>query len=219
LEKFDALPPTITFICREDRVWLNNPLENFIFLAAVKFKLLPYFRKYFVFRQNQLYAKTARKIAKRIKNARFYAVGLGKTGNLGKYITDHRHEAGEMTEAQEKQWCALYAQSYIVIGIHGSNMIIPSSLSAGFIELLPQHKIPHLTEDVAPSYPGRYRHFLGRFLDQFSSTRLLALHAISMLSDFRHFYANTDEKFIQPQILDDIETLYGPYIYRGSRQE
>ena len=219
LGKFDALPPTITFICREDRVWLNNRLENFILRAAIKFKLFRHFRKYFVFRQNLLYAKTARKIAKRIKNARFYAVGLGKTGNLGKLINDHRHETGEMTEAQEKQWCALYAQSHIVIGIHGSNMIIPSSLSAGFIELLPRHKIPHLTEDVDPSYPGRYRHFLGRFLDQFSSTRLLVLHAISMLSDFRYFYVNTDEKLTQPQILDDIETLYGSYIYRSSRQK
>jgi hypothetical protein len=98
-------------------------------------------------------------------------------------------------------------------------MIIPTSLSAGFIELLPRHKIPHLTEDVAPSYAGRYRHFLGRFLDQFSSTRLLSLHAISMLTDFRYFYTNTDEKFTQPKILENIETLYGPYIYKNFHQK
>jgi hypothetical protein len=219
LEKFDKLPPTITFICREDRFWINNYLENFVFLVAIKFNLLRYVRKYFIYRQSRLYTKTARKIAKRIKNVRFYAVGLGKTGQLGKNIIDHRHEGGVMTETQEKQWCTLYAQSHIVIGIHGSNMIIPTSLSAGFIELLPRHKIPHLTEDVAPSYAGRYRHFLGRFLDQFSSTRLLSLHAISMLTDFRYFYTNTDEKFTQPQILENIETLYGPYIYKGSHQK
>ena len=219
LKKFDELPPTLTFICREDRMWVNNRLENFIYLAAIKFKLLTYLRKYFVYRQNQLYAKAARKIAGSIKNARFYAVGLGKTGQMGKNIIDYRHEGGAMTEMQEKQWCALYAQSHIVIGIHGSNMIIPTSLSAGFIELLPRHKISHLTEDVTLSYAGRYRHFLGRFLDQFSSTRLLSLHAVSMLTDFRYFYANTAEKFTQPQVLEDVEPLYGPYIYRGSPQK
>lgn len=58
-----------------------------------------------------------------------------------------------------------------------------------------------------------------RFLDQFSSTRLLSLHAISLLSDFRYFYTNTDEKFTQPQILRNIETLYGPYIYKGVYQK
>ncbi len=219
LVKFDSLPPTITFICREDRVWLNNYLENFLFLAAVKFKLLRYFQPYFVRRQNHLFSKAAKKINKRIKNVRFLAVGIGKTGSLGKNITDHRHEGGVMTEAEEKQWCALYAQSHIVIGIHGSNMIIPTSLSAGFIELLPRYKIPHLTEEVTPPHAGRYRHFLGRFLDQFSSTRLLALNAISMLTDFRYFYVNTEKKFTHPQILDDVETLYGPYIYSPPAQK
>lgn len=219
LTKFNALPPTITFICREDRVWLNNRLENFVFLAAIKFKLLPYVRKYFVYRQNKLFGKTARKIAKHVKNARFYGIGLGKTGSLGKTIIDYRHSAGEMTEEQEKHWCSLYPQSHLVIGIHGSNMIIPTSLAAGFIELLPRHKISHLTEDVAPSYAGRYRHFLGRFLDQFSSTHLLALHAVSMLTDFKYFYVNTEEKYTQPQIMEDIETLYGPYIYKNSDPE
>ena len=92
-----------------------------------------------------------------------------------------------MTDEREKEWCGIYAKSHLIIGIHGSNMLIPTSLAAGFIEILPKHKIPHMTQDMLLSHSSRYAIFLGRHLDEFTSTALVKTHVISMLKDFSFF--------------------------------
>lgn len=182
LRNFTRTPYTITFITREDRFWHPWKVEEMFFLACIKWKLLPYFRPYFCYRQNRLIRKTAQEILSMTKNVHFQIAGLGTTGNVGRNIMDMRKET--LTENDEHEWMNLYAKSHIVIGVHGSNMIIPSILAAGFIEILPEYKIDHMAEDTMKPYNNRLTQFLCRHVPGQTSPRLVARHATSMLSKF-----------------------------------
>ena len=182
LDQFGALPPTITFICREDRFWLNSQLEYYLYLTAVKFNLLRYIRRYLVYRQNGLIRKTARHIQEHLPQATFIAVGLGQTGTLGKPVQDERN-VGNVSAITERRWCAYYAASHVVIGVHGSGMLIPSATAAAFINLLPRHKLPHLGEDSINSN-AHLPFFISRFLPLPASARLVAQQALDIIESF-----------------------------------
>ncbi len=191
LNQFDKIPPQITFILREDRFWTNTRLDAFLMLLSISKGWMGWMKSYFIFRQNRLIKKLVKEISKKSgKKIQFAVAGLGKSGSLGASIKDFRKET--IDEKGEKEWCTLYTASHLVIGIHGSNMLIPTALSAGFIELLPQYKIANMTEDIAMDHKGRYMQFLGRHLDEFSSVKLVAKHAVSMINDFIFLKRNTE---------------------------
>ena len=179
LNQFRALPPTITFVCREDRFWLNSQPDYYLYLAAIKFNFLRYTRWYFVYRQNALIRQTVQRIKEHLPQANFIAVGLGQTGSLGKLVQDAR-TVGNMSAATERRWCQYYAASHVVIGVHGSGMMIPSATAAAFINLLPQHKLLHLGEDSINSN-AHLPFFASRFLPLPASARLVAQHVLDVI--------------------------------------
>ena len=185
LDKFCDQPSRVTFVLREDRFWHRYPLEFFAFKIFVKLKLS---KKIFVWRQNFLVSRVASKIKKKLPNVEFHAVGLNRTGSLSPLIEDLRID--KPTFETERQWCDLYSKSHIVIGVHGSNMLIPTALAGGFIEILPRDKIRHIAEDTFMNYGSRYTLFLGRHVDHFVSPSLLSEHATSMIKDFEYVHRN-----------------------------
>ena len=90
-------------------------------------------------------------------------------------------------------WNGVYAKSHIVIGVHGSHMLIPSALAAGFINIVPRYKIPHLVEDTVLPYGNRLLQFMGRFLDEFSAPGLAASHAVSIIREFGYVNRNLEQ--------------------------
>ncbi|HVD96883.1 MAG TPA: hypothetical protein VNB90_01680 [Cytophagaceae bacterium] len=183
LDEFETQTPRITFILREERFWVNNKLDAFLLKLSVSRGWTKSWKPYFAWKQNRLIRKLVKEIQKRSsKEIQFFATGIGKTYNLIPEILDHRKIT--MDDKAEKEWCDLFASSHLVIGVHGSNMLIPTALAAGFIELLPRYKIYNYTEDIAMDHKGRYMQFLGRYLDEFSSRALIAQHAVSMLEWF-----------------------------------
>jgi len=185
LAKFSNTSPRITFVLREDRFWHQYSLEFFLFKVFVKLRLA---KNIFVWRQNFLVNRAVRRIKKKLTTAEFYAAGLDSTGRLSPVITDLRLKTPNAEN--ERQWCDLYSKSHIVIGVHGSNMLIPTALAGGFIEILPRNKIKHIAEDTFMNYGSRYTHFLGRHLDHFVSPALVSEHVTSMLKDFDYVYRN-----------------------------
>ncbi|HEX5171279.1 MAG TPA: hypothetical protein VFW11_19015 [Cyclobacteriaceae bacterium] len=188
LTKFKAVQPQITFVLREDRFWHRHPFEFFLFKVFVK---LGWSKRIFVWRQNHLINRLSALIKSRIDNIRFAATGIGNRSGLLPIIEDKRKV--RLTPQDEDDWCKLYARSHIVIGVHGSNMLIPSALSAGFIEILPRHKIRHIAEETLINYNSRYSLFLGRHVDHFASPRLIADHAVSLIRDFPYLFINTEQ--------------------------
>ena len=189
LATFERQPPCITFVLREDRCWHRWKSFDFLMKLSVKAGVWEKTKALFVSRQNQLIKKTAEAIKQAIPEVRLYATGLGKTGSLWDGIEDLRTE--KIQSETEALWNATYAQSHLVIGIHGSGMMIPTALAAGFINILPRHKLEHLGEDTLLPYSNRFLNFLGRYLDEYSTPQLVALHAVSMIRDFPYLYHNT----------------------------
>jgi hypothetical protein len=188
LSQFGASAPTVTFVLREDRFWQSSALEFFLLKVFIKLGLP---KAIFVRRQNYLVNKAARMIRKRTGGVSLAAAGMGKHGRLASFIADRRK--ARPTSKDEYDWCTLYSRSHVVIGIHGSNMLIPTALAAGFIEILPRYKVRHISEDISLAYSARYALFLGRHVDQFASAYLVSIHAASMIRDFPYVYKNAEQ--------------------------
>jgi hypothetical protein len=50
--------------------------------------------------------------------------------------------------ATERVWCERYAASHVVIGVHGSNMLLPSAHAGSVIELLPRDRLGNYLQDL-----------------------------------------------------------------------
>ena len=172
----------ITFVVREDRFWLDNRVDIFLHLGSIKFRILAWMKFYFVYKQNRLIKKASEYIKKEIAGAQFSVVGIERTGKLGKGLTDCR-VAGKISLDQEQKWAYLYSRSHLVIGVHGSNMLIPTSLAAGSIVLMPNHKIAHWGEDVVVRHTAANTTFLNRFLP-LSSAKRVADYATQLINGF-----------------------------------
>jgi hypothetical protein len=197
LHRFSDTAPCISFIYREDRLWLNKKTDNLLWKLLSKTGLRPYVKRYFLTLQNKRFAQIARRVQKVLPDATFLLIGLGQTASCPQPLQDKRKTA--LSSQDEWEWCRLYAQSHLVVGMHGSNMLIPTALAGGFIELLPEYKIVHLTEDIVQVYPNRYAQFLGRYLDEYSSARMIAKHITTLFDTFQ-FYRNTTEEKIKEGI-------------------
>ncbi|MDN3690590.1 hypothetical protein [Cyclobacterium jeungdonense] len=204
LEDFDHQPLQVTFIWRSDRFWLNSRLLDFLHKASIKFGFQDPVRRLFCYRQASLLGQLARKLRKSLPEARLVVTGLGKEGRLHWRCQDERVEA--IDEAVERTWNEIYRHSQLVLGVHGSHMLIPTALSAGFVEILPRHKVPHLTEDIGRHHRGRMGHFLGRFVDEFSSPDLVARHVVSMVKGFGRVYKGLDEEIPKSEKILGVES-------------
>ena len=202
LDKFLENKINIAFIVREDRLWFNSKLELFIYKILRKLKLIKYLYKYFVYFQNELINRTCKQIINELPNANFNVVGLGKSGKFKKYINDYRER--NISEEVEIKWCEIYSKSHIVIGIHGSNMLLPTALAAGFIEILPKNRYGNIIQDVCSPYKKRELFYLGRFVGEFANPNEVASHAIAIIKHFSGFNKNMNDKYLQHKIYNNI---------------
>ncbi|MBP6390715.1 MAG: hypothetical protein KA352_07460 [Flavobacteriales bacterium] len=188
LEKFVDQPRRITFVLREDRLWLRSPFFKFVHRALNKIGLKGFARWLFLADQERLAMAALRRIRKHYPDVKATIVGLGDRGGPVPGVDDLRTR--KMDKDTELRWCQAYAQSQVVIGVHGSNMLLPTALAAGCIEILPYDRYGNIVQDVAARYRDVMQLFLYRFVDEFSSSRTVARHAISMFKDFPVYYRN-----------------------------
>ncbi|WP_299250039.1 hypothetical protein [uncultured Cytophaga sp.] len=172
LDKFESQSLNITYIYRTDRLWHRNKMEYFFYLAFKKLNLLRLVEWVFMYVQNRNIGKTEAILRKSFPDLVFNVVGLGKKGNFKGRIIDKRVDLP--TIDIEIEWCKTYAASHVVVGIHGSNMLLPTGLAAAFVELLPIDRTGNLTQDVITRYTGRIALFMGRFISDKSSAHLVA---------------------------------------------
>jgi hypothetical protein len=186
LRKFSTLPITVTFILREDRWWLDHFFSYKIFQALRKAGLVTLGKKLLLSIQNRLVRKTIIAIKKQIPGTVFNIIGIGSPGLLGGIANDHRSKI--VSGEQEKEWCELYSRSQVVIGVHGSNMILPTAHAAGCIEILPDDRLPNIAQDIAVQHTDRRQLFLYRLLQQFATSAAVASHTIAMITQYDRFY-------------------------------
>jgi hypothetical protein len=124
--------------------------------------------------------------AKAISTIDFAVAGIGQAGALPDWISDLR--LIKLDAGAERAWCERYAKSHLVVGVHGSNMLLPSAHAGGVIELISADRWGNFLQDILlrESDP-REMFFRYRFVPHSTSPEDLAQLAASMLryEDFR----------------------------------
>lgn len=188
VERFNDEPPCITFVLREDRLWFRTPLHKLTYRILMKLGLKGPARWFFLGDQQRLAMAALRRIRRRVPRAQAIIVGLGDQRPVPEGVSDMR--ARSMSLDTELAWCRAYARSQIVIGVHGSNMLLPTALAGGCIEVLPYDRYGNIVQDVAVRCADVMLLFLYRFVDEFASPREVARHASSMFAHFSVFHRN-----------------------------
>lgn len=188
LTNFKINPPTVTFVLREDRWWFSSPFDYWFYRICRKLKILHWASDRLSHQQNRLVKRTIVEIRKRLPTTNFHIVGLGRTGRFVGYGSDERK--WKITERIEKDWCKTYAKSHVIVGIHGSNMLLPTALSAGCVEILPEDRFGNMVQDISVRYNNRLQLFFYRFADQFSSPVSVAKKVSSIIEDYEGYNAN-----------------------------
>lgn len=142
--------PTITFIWREDRLWSTNchdgSPQTFKGRTARQFLGRKPDRRQ---QQAQLIQELAEQLRQRIKELRFAVAGLGAPGGYPTWMNDLRTQ--QIDAAVERMWCEQYARSHVVIGVHGSSMLLPSAHAGATIELVPPDRWGNVVQDILVS--------------------------------------------------------------------
>ncbi len=136
--------PSIAFIWRDDREWCVSDST----LLNEKSRLAQRVNRYrssALDRQQKNVLLLADKLHQQWSALDFAVVGLGKPGGLPSWITDLRRE--QIDAATERQWCTRYAASHIVVGVHGSNMLLPSAHAGATVELVPPDRWGNIMQD------------------------------------------------------------------------
>lgn len=188
LDAFNASPPHITFVVRTDRLWFATSFAKLCYRILGRLGSRNSLGRWFVRRQSDLVRRSMRWIRNEVKDVTFSVVGLAPPGGFDGLAEDLR--TTRMDRETELLWCRTYARSHIVVGVHGSNMLLPTAHAAGLIEILPHDRLGNFAQDVNIRYRNRMQLFLYRFLDEFASPRIVARNAVSMIRHFTLYYRN-----------------------------
>jgi hypothetical protein len=152
--------PTVTWIWREDRLWgrsIRDQARRVDALGVHLGELRP--------------------------DVTFLVVGAGSTRRTLSHARDLRQSL-PIDDATEHAWCAAYACSHVVVGIHGSNMLLPSAHAGSVLELLPADRVGNLAEDLLPASTEPVDTLLRhRFIADTSSPAYVAQLLVAMLTD------------------------------------
>lgn len=129
----------ITFIWREDRPWIEN--DYLVYLL----KLIN-FMDPLIWIQNLKIRILFRLLKRKLPDVLFTVIGIGKKTNFPKWVDDVRYSKPEPRD--EKKLCMVYSDSRVVIGVHGSNMLLPSAHAGMVVDLMSRSRISNIAEDI-----------------------------------------------------------------------
>ena len=129
----------VTFIWREDRPWF---FSDYLVYGAKKISfLMP-----LIWWQNIKIRVLFYLLKRKLPSAKLTVAGIGQRTRFPNWVDDVRFLRPSAQE--EKRLCKIYAESRVVVGVHGSNMLLPSAHAGMVIDLLPDIKIGNIAQDV-----------------------------------------------------------------------
>ncbi|MCA1614753.1 MAG: hypothetical protein LC795_11550 [Acidobacteria bacterium] len=182
--------PTVTFIWRHDRPWrVTDDVPPPTRRGRLRRLLTPQPRPQGG--QAELVSDLAEALRRDLPALDFAVVGLAEAGGRGDlpvWVKDMRRP--KLGDDAERGWCDRYAASHVVVGVHGSNMLLPSAHAGGVVELIGPERWGNFTQDVLfrDTADCRETLFRYRFVDELTPPSALARLVELLLSkreDFR----------------------------------
>lgn len=132
----------ITFIWREDRLWINNSfLQNAVNKLSIRI-----FKNILLTKQKRKILKVFSEMRKIIPDAKYTVVGVGEYKKFPNWIDNQI--VNNFDAKIEKKLCQIYSESRAVVGIHGSNMLLPSAHAGMTIDLMPDDRWGNFAQDI-----------------------------------------------------------------------
>lgn len=132
----------ITFIWREDRLWINNSLlqksVNKFNIKIIRYLLLA--------KQKRKLLKVFLRLREVFPNAEYTVAGFGKYNNFPKWIDNQI--VNVFNENIERKLCQIYSESRLILGVHGSNMLLPSAHAGMTVDLMPEDRWGNFAQDI-----------------------------------------------------------------------
>lgn len=165
LEEWEARlkRPTVTFIWRDDRIWWA-PDDSLLPHVGSRLKRWAIRPSGSLVAQGKLVLALAEILRSEWPALDFAIAGLSSVendGGLPAWIRDLRRVT--MDDDHERLCCERYASSHIVIGVHGSNMLLPTAHAGGLVELIGSERWGNFTQDVLFREDGDCRETLFRY--------------------------------------------------------
>ena len=149
LEEWEARlrHPVVTFIWRADRQWRVSS-ENSTAAHQTKLGRLMGRTTARSGGQHLSVSMLAEALRREWPALDFAVAGLAEPveGELPDWVEDlRRHTVDQETE---RRWCERYAASHVVVGLHGSNMLLPSGHAGAVVELIGRERWGNFTQDI-----------------------------------------------------------------------
>jgi hypothetical protein len=183
-----AEAPTVTFIPREDRPWARQLTGIARAIRFVEGAAEEQARNLAVF------AESLKKLVPRHDLA---LAGAARPGSAPAGVADLRVERPDA--AAERRLCERYARSHVVLGVHGSNMLLPSAHAGAAVELLPRERLGNAIQSLLPrARDAREALFHYRLLPLETGPEDVARVVASVLFDRGYHVLNTDREWTRP---------------------
>lgn len=148
-------PPTVTLVWRGGgssgsvgRFWCSKPgtpgggLRGYLNAAGAKLDVMAPARR----EQRRNFIATAKYLRAAHENLDIAVAGVGDPGPLPSWLDDRC--VTSPTVEDERALCERYAGSNVVVGPHGSNMLLPSVHAGATVDIMPYAKWNNVTTDV-----------------------------------------------------------------------
>lgn len=180
----------ITFIWREDRIWNSN------FYISKIIQKYPSTKKWFtpyIYIQKNKIVKMFKILNKNIgEEYIFTIVGLGDKTTFPSWIEDER--TMKFDEKAEYKISEIYERSEVVIGVHGSNMLIPSALANMTINIMPTDRWGNFSQDILyQEKNARVASYKTRYIPIETSVKTISHIIVQQIKGFDHFLLQMTE--------------------------
>jgi hypothetical protein len=144
--------PTVTFVWRDDRPWWD--LESYSSTQGLPRRVMRRLSRTPLAKvqlqdQREKVIALACSLRKVFAAVDFAVAGIGEPGDMPEDILDLRTRVP--TDEVEKKWVERYAESHIAVGVHGSNMLLPSAHAAAVLEFVPSTRWGNVVQDIIPN--------------------------------------------------------------------
>jgi hypothetical protein len=155
--------PTVTFIWRDDRPWRASD-DGAATTRREKLmrSLSPAARA--AGGQHLAVSALAEALRREWPALDFAVAGLSEAAGVEVFpawVKDLRRPS--VDEEAERRWCERYAESHVVVGVHGSNMLLPSAHAGAVVELIGPERWGNFTQDILFRESGDCRELLFRY--------------------------------------------------------